>query len=506
MKSEKAFSPSLLVVLYSILSLFVLNAALTTIGAPFIENELGADRTLNFYPFAFFAFGAFVTVPLTKPLFSKFGIYRTLTGALLLFSLTNLLTGMMPTYFFLNLFRWLAGLTTGPCFALLNQGIYLLVPKEKRILTAWIFSTIVITMPVIGGVWGGVMAYVYHWQSPFFLNSVLALFLIRCLKPFKKDLELPYPHNQNSFDWVGWWSYFISVNALTFAIATCQQLDWYRSPLLVAAILIGLPTFGFFILRSLYHPNPVYNLQLLKNPLIQLASFSLIIIFMTYFGVQILLNIWLTFDVQFTPNWIAALLAIMAIVACFPYLIITDWFSRFDPRLLLLIATLILMSSCFFTSTFWYEINIGRIIFARFLAGISFAFSFPTLIQIMMKFLPEENRIDAQELFQGIRNLASGLGASIFNIMWHRQSVFYHERLNEGLNLQNNQVQTVFMQKKILQVPGDPFAKLNLMLDDQSWTLALEDVFFLMGWMAFFLFLLIASTFLFRREVFFGKL
>ncbi|MDE3056070.1 MAG: MFS transporter [Verrucomicrobiota bacterium] len=501
MNNKNTLPVSSLVLCYAMLALFVSNASLTSIGAPFIVQDLGGDRTISIYPIAFFNFGIVITVPLAKPLFARLGLYRTLFLALFLFAITNILTGLMPTFFLVNLFRFLSGLGVGPSFALVNQAVYLLVPSEKRSLTSWIYSTVLISAPILGGIWGGLDAYLYHWQFPFFVDGVVGLFLMGWLTLRKGDLELPY-HPDPRFDWVGWWFYAFSIFALTFICTTCQQLDYYRSETLLACFFLGVPTFLYFLLRCRVSSFPVYNLRLFSTPLFSLAAIALVLFFTIYYGTLLLLNIWITFDVQFTPNWIAGLLSIMFIAALFPHVIITDWIFRFDPRFLLLFSTLILTWVCFFTSTFWHEIDIGRIFYARLLAGIGFALSLPTIIQLLMRSLPEENRIDAQEFYQGLRHFASGLGAALFSVTWQRRSIFYHERLNEWLNLQNSNVQVFFQRMKIAKVPGDRFAELNTYLDNQSWTLALEDVFFLMGWIMVGLLLLILWTFLRPREKF----
>lgn len=500
MAKSETTPTALFVLLLGMLSLFVFNSSITSVASPFIVTEIGGDRTISFYPVAFLAYGSAITVPLSKPLFSRFGLYAVLRGGLFLFFLTNVLTGMMPTFFFVNVFRFFTGLAAGPCYALINQAVYLLAPPQKRTFFAWVTTTLLISMPVLGGVVGGVDAYLYHWQSSFFFDGTVGFILMLLLKRYKNVLFLSYKEGE-TFDWVGWVFYALAIFCLTFAITTSQQLDWYRSPTLVTNFFIGVPALAYFILRSFVHPSPVYQLRLFKSSLFTLSVIALAFVFSIYFGTVLLINLWLMLDVQFSPNWVSAILGIMALTMFLPYLV-TKWLSQWDSRVFLVIASLVVGFNSFFTSTFWQQVNIGRLYIARALAGLGFAFALPAVAITLTQALPERKRIDAQEFFQGIRNLAIGLGASCFNIAWQRRAIFYHARLNEWLNLQNNNVQNFFYQKKVLQVPGDRFAELDQFLEAQSWTLGLEDCFFLMGWMTIAFLVLVGITFVLPKEEF----
>jgi len=110
--------------------------------------------------------------------------------------------------------------------------------------------------------------------------------------------------------------------------------------------------------------------------------------------------------------------------------------------------------------------------------------------------------VDVFEIFQGTRNFACGLGAALFSIAWQRRAAFYHERLGEQLSPGANSVYVFFDIVETLHVPGTPPALLNELLTRRSSTLALDDIFYLMGWILVGLFILIALTFVFNRDAF----
>lgn len=489
MIEEKKIPTSLFVLFFSILSLLVLSFTMTSMASAYIASDLGADRTITFYLLSFFGFGTSITLPLARPLVKKWGASKTLLCSLFLFALCNQLSSYLPTYFWLVVFRFLAGCCVGPCYPLINFFLTTLAKDSIKNLISWIFATVLVTTPVIGAAFGGVVAYLYDWRFLFFFNSSLALlfnYLLFKKRDFLQDLNIDYFKPHQRFDWIGWIFYAVGISCLTFAATTAQQLDWYRSDLWLFSFVMGSIALFYFFLRSM-DCHSVLALDLFSHKEFSLGSLALVTLFSIYFGVIVLLSIWLTFDVKFTPVWISTLIGIMGIAALFPRFVLDKNLLPIDPKTFILLATLFLAISCFYTSRFNVEINFGRIAFSRVLAGIGLALFLPSILDLLFKTFPKERRSDIFLLFQVMRNLASGLGASIYSITWQRRTVFYYERLNEGLNPTSQNLKLFFQKVKSFHLQGAPQARLNHFLSDQASALGLEDVFFLMGWILVFL-------------------
>ncbi len=482
--------------LYASLFLIVLSFTITALASPYIVGDLGGDRYITVYGLAFYGFGAAITIPLAKPLGARFSIPNLFVCCLLSFSLTALFSGLAPTYFLFVSGRFLTGLASGPFYALLSHTFSCLVPEDKKVFYSWIFVTIFVVVPVIGAAYGGTVAYLSHWRAPFLAGALIASLLAAALFVYFKEVEIP--PLSSGFDWVGWSFYAVGISLLAFALTTAQQLDWVRSPLLVASVLIGLPCFGYFLLRSFLHETPSIDPRLFGDPLFAIAMVCLTLLFAVYFGIIVLLSIWLTFDVQFTPIWIGVLLGTMGIAGLFPRFIIQEKFGKIDPVIYLGLATFLLGISCFYTTLFDSEINFGRIAFSRILAGLGIALFLPPIFKMLTECCGPKRWIDGFNIFQCLRSVASSLGAAVFTIMWQRRSVFYHERLGEELNSTSIPTDKFFKKFETFQLPGDPMAELNHFLDRRSASLALDDVFYLMGWILAGLFVLLCLILIFK--------
>ena len=497
----KPAAPNILIFfIFSMLFLIVASFSITGIAAPYIVSDLGGDRYIATYGMTFFGFGAAITIPIAKALASRLGEVKTYIILGALFALANLFCALAPTFFLFIAARVFTGMCAGPIYPLMTNIFSSLIPEEKKGTIFWIMVTILVVIPSFAAAWGGVVAYLYNWRALFYWNAALAfaatLFLGYLLK------GAPIAKMRRSFDWSGWVFYAIGIFGLMFPVATAQQLDWYRSNLLIASSIIGTIAFSYFLIRSVRHTAPVMDFSLLRKPIFSFALICMAVLFGIYFGLILLLGNWLTFDVRFTPDWIGVLIGSMGIAGLFPRFIIGSRLGKFDPRIWIGLAIALLGISCFYSSIFNSEINFGRIAFSRVIAGFGVALFLPPVFQIMSEAHPPEKWISVFELFQIVRNLACSIGAATLMIAWQRRTVFYHERLNETLSRQSLSTQEVFATAKIYDVPGDPNALLNDLLDMRASALALDDVFYLMGWILTALTALLLLTYLSYRKLF----
>ncbi len=131
-----------------------------------------------------------------------------------------------------------------------------------------------------------------------------------------------------------------------------------------------------------------------------------------------------------------------------PRFIIEKRLGHIDPRFWIALATLLLAISCFYTTTFDIEIDFERIAISRIIAGFGLALFLPPIFQILSECYCPSDWIDTFEIFQSLRNLSGGLGASIFTIIWERRSIFYHERLGEKLTISSEQTNRFFKKNR----------------------------------------------------------
>lgn len=495
-------TPTLFFALFCVLFSVIFNYTLSIMASPYIVADLGGSNDIATYTVTFFALGNALGIPLGRALMGRIGVIRFLVTGMVLFAFFSWTCAIAPTYPFFNASRFLQGFVSGPFYALAFYLFGTLEPKEKK----GLFSSIILTLftigPVIGACWGGWIAYEWNWRWPFYFNIPMKLLLAVYLWKKLRSLNLP-PLPKIPFDGIGYLFYALAIFTLGFATITGQELDWLRSNLILTCFALGIPSFLFFIFWDLNHPHPILAIKLLKNKILSYALFNLAVLFSAYFGMIILLSLWLKLWANYTPDWIAALLGTMALTGLFPMFLIDKRISRIDNRIFLSLAILLLALSCLHTMIFNVDINMGRIAGSRLLAGLGLALFLAPIFRLSFRDVPEEDRLHVMGLFQVVRALSSGMGAAIYAVIWQRRQVFFHDRLGSKLTATSPNTQEFFHNASALGLKGETAdAQLAYYLQREATSLALDDCFYLMAWILIGLLFVALVTFLAPRERF----
>ena len=489
-----------LILIFGALFTAAFTFTMTSMAAPYIAFDLGGSADISVYTVVFYGIGSALSIPLGKPLAARLKTGRALVLCLLVEALFTLGGALTPNYPLFIFFRFLQGFAAGPFYPLISHLLVSIVPPEKRPITTSIFVTILVIVPAIAVCWGGFIAYMYDWRWIFLFNFPWILLLAHFLWGRLKTLTAA--PKETPFDGVGYFFYAVGLASLSIALTLAQQLDWYRSPLLVTLTLIGLPSLLFFILWNRLTPHPLLDFTILQKPLFCFVLLYLGIIFSIYFGMITLIPLWLKLYASYTPNWIAAILGGMVFGCFLPWYLIQQKLGTLDCRIPLAISLLFLAISAFHTTIFDVEINFGRIAFSRIVGGFGLAFFLPPLFQLAFKHVPDDKMVDHIELFQIVRNLAAGLGAGLCDICWQRREVFFHERLGEKINPVSYLTKNFLARAKTYWVPGDPNALLDEALQRRATSLALDDVFWLLAWILVALLVALLFTLACKKETF----
>jgi DHA2 family multidrug resistance protein len=490
---------SVFATLFCVLFSVIFNYTISIMASPYIVADLGGSNDIATYTVSFFALGNAIGIPLGRALMGRIGPVPFLIAAMLLFAFFSLTCALSTTYAFFNASRFMQGFVSGPFYALAFHLLGCLAPNEKKNSFTAIALTLFTIGPVLGACWGGWIAYDWNWRWIFYLNIPLKLILAGLLWLQIRHVKIPTPNNR--FDGIGYLFYTYAIFTLGFAIITGQELDWGRSNLILFCFGSGIPALLFFIVWEIYHPYPILALRLLKHRTLSFALIYLAILFSAYFGTIILLSLWLKLWVNYTPTWIAALLGTMAITGLFPVFLIHKRIARIDNRIFLGLAILFLALSCLHTMTFNVDINMGRIVSSRLLAGLGLALFLPPIFHLSFQNISEEDRLKVMGLFQVVRALGSGLGVAIYAVMWQRRQVFFHDRLGSELTANSPNTQEFFRKAEEIGLHGERAdAQLEYYLQREASSLALDDCFYLMAWILIALFFFLAASYFIRRR------
>lgn len=500
--TQKAPPLSLFIGFFVTIFFVLFSFTLPLMASPYIVGDLGGSNDITTYVISFFCIGNALSIPLGEPIANRIGQVTLLVVCFLFFAFTTLLCALAPNYPFFLVMRVLQGFACGPFYFLVFYFIGHLAPENRKVIFTSVLVTFFTVTPVVGACWGGWIAYDYIWRNIFYINVPLLLLLGAFLWLKLKDYK--FPLIKADFNIVGYIFYMIGLPALVIAGTMAQELDWYRSDIFVALVIIGIISLVFFVLLDLNHTHPVLEFRLLKDPIFSFGLISLFILFSAYFGMVILLSLWLNLYANYTPLWISVILGTMALAGFAPLLLILEGFKRIDCRLPLLIATLLLIYSCWHTTLFNEYVNLGRIAVSRIVAGVGLALFLPPIFHLCFHAFPTERTAKVVTIFQVVRSLASGLGVAFYATVWQRRRVFYHDRMGEKITAFSTETKNFFTGAEAYQLKGaSANEQLDYFLDRTATALALDDVFYLMMWILVGLLVLLFFTLFLQKQRFY---
>lgn len=490
-------------VLFSILLISIFNLGLT-FSSIYIVDELGGSRYVTSYAIGFFALGNTLGAPLGRSCPRAWTHLHYLVFCLCGASLSTWACTWVSDYPLFLVMRFLQGMFIGPIFLLINRFQGQMTTKEDAPIVVTLSLAISTLGPVLGICLSNYISYYYHWEWLFYVDAVVLLLL--ALQAWRLFAPFETAHLKEPLDVVGYIFFFLGLFCLGFFFTAGQDLDWFRSPILATSFVVGTIALLFYILWSLYSPNPLFDLRILKQPVIPFGLLNMVVLTSSYFGMASLLSLWLNLYANYTPVWIAVIIGSTGLVSIIRLFFMSRYLPRQDTRVDITIALVCLMVSSFHTAGFNVDVDFGRILYSRILAGCGIAFALPPIFRLSMRTVPPEKSTDSFILFQVVRNLASGIGVTLFMVAWQRRTIFYRERLGERLTAFSSETAAFFAKAARFTLHGlQADAQLEAELERAATSLALNDCFFLMGWMLAALMALVLLSLFFKNADFFPE-
>jgi DHA2 family multidrug resistance protein len=465
-----------------LLQIFIVlfNSSVVSMSVVYILSDLGSSSMTASYATVFYGVGNVLTAPLGSGLKERIPTHTFYLICIIPFILSTYLAASAPTYPLFIFYRFMQGVSSGPFYILLTSllGSYTDMGGIRKIRQYTLTSFI--CTPALGASWAGWISYDYHWRDIFYINTaimiVAAYFIYKELK--NHELKLFY----KPFDWFGYTIFVIGFLALSIFITLGQELDWFRSDFLVFTFIVAIIFFPFFFFYSLKHPYPIFDLRQFKTPLVAFSLLNLWVLFASYYGMTLLLSIWLTLYVRYTVIWVSVLLAATIVSAGIFTRVVKNYLDKHKVWLPLIAGILCLGFSSLYTCQFNYEVDLFRVAISRTIAGFGFALLLPSLVHLFSYNATKETNPKLFSLFQITRASASALGGTIFYTIWLRRQVFYYDRLGGEITPYSPIYNLYYKYLSMLGLQKDQLnPTMNDVLTVQATSLALDDTFYLMG-------------------------
>jgi DHA2 family multidrug resistance protein len=282
------------------------------------------------------------------------------------------------------------------------------------------------------------------------------------------------------FDAVGLVLVVLWIGAFQIMIDKGKELDWFGSTQIVVLAIVAAVGFLYFLAWELTERHPIVNLRLFARRNFLVGTVALSVGYGLFFGNVVLLPLWLQQWMGYTATWSGLVLAPVGLLA----IVLSPWVgknvSRLDPRKLATVAFVGFALVLWMRSNFNTNATVWVILIPTLLQGAAMAFFFIPLQAIVFSGLTPEELPSASGMSNFVRITAGAFGTSVFTTLWDSRASLHHAQLTESLHRGNDAAMQALARLGTSGLsPEQAQSAVNRLVDQQAYTMAATDLFYL---------------------------
>ncbi|HEY4320340.1 MAG TPA: DHA2 family efflux MFS transporter permease subunit [Gemmatimonadales bacterium] len=346
-----------------ILDTTVVNVAFPTIRSEFHASLAGAQWIVSLY-----VLSLGITTPLAGYLSDRFGIKRMYLGALGVFVVGSICSGLAPSLGVLMLARALQGAGGGVALPLGVAMLFEAFPPEEQGVALGFYGVAIVFAPALGPILGGLLIDHGLWRWIFFLNIPIGAIGITMGALLLREGKA---RRATTLDRLGLVLAVVGFGATLFAASIAAGSGWTSLPVL-ESFSLGVVALTAFVVVELFHArDPLLDFRLFRNRVFVNASVVGWVSVLALFGAEFLL-----------PNYLQVLRGLSALQSGLTVLplaiaagIVTPiagrLYDRIGPRTLAVAGFVVLCVNTFQLSELTGETSLAHIRFLMAMRGVA---------------------------------------------------------------------------------------------------------------------------------------
>lgn len=456
----------------------VLDTTIANVSLPTISGNLGVSVNQSTWVITSFAVSQAIGLPLTGFLAKRFGEVRVFVWCTLLFVIASFCCGISQSLSMLIFFRVIQGAVCGPMYPVTQSLMISIFPSAKRGMALAIIAMVTVVAPILGPILGGYITDSYSWRWIFFINIPIGIFCSFAIRNQMRDKveQLQKPR----MDYVGLIMLIIGVGLLQVVLDTGNDSDWFNSPFIVWSSIIAAVALAVFVIWEFTDDSPIVDLKLFRHRNFAAGTLVFVLVYATFFGIALLLPLWMQKDLGYTAIWAGLATAPIGILPLFLNFFIGKYSNKVDLRILASISFVAMAVVCFLYSHFNLQADFWDVALMQFMLGLGVAFFFLPVLTILLSDLDVTEIASGSGVATFLRTLGGSFAASILTFMWSERSSVHHAQLTESIS-----VYDPGSMASLQQMGGGGTQSLLLLNHEitlQASQIAFNELFYAMGW------------------------
>lgn len=330
--------------------------------------------------------------------------------------------------------------------------------------------------PVMGPILGGWLTDNWSWPWIFYINIPVGLASVWLTALVLRGRETPTV--DRSIDYVGLILLVVWVGATQIMLDRGKELDWFNSREIVLLAVVAVMGLTFFLIWELTERHPVVDLSLFRERNFAAGTLALCLSYATFFGILVLIPMWLQRFMGYTATWAGLVTAPIGILALVLSPIIGRLMGRIDPRLFVTLSFGVFVLCNAWRATFSPEIDANTVAATHLVQGIAMATFFLPLTAIILSGLEPHRMPAASGLFNFLRLMAGAFATSIWTTLWENTATRHHAYLTEPVTTVSAETaRALHTYQSMGLTPQQAYAQIEQTINTQSYFLSIIDMF-----------------------------
>jgi DHA2 family multidrug resistance protein len=430
---ERTINPWLIAITVTIATFMeLLDTAIANVALPHIAGGLATSYDESTWVLTSYLVANATVLPLSAWLSRVFGRKNFYMACVAGFTLASLFCGLAPNLSWLIFFRVLQGICGGG-LAPVEQAILVdTFPASKRAAAFGLYSMAIVTAPALGPPLGGWITDSLSWRWVFFINvpiGVISLLLTSRLvsdpPEFVKQIKAARSEGKLKIDYAGILLIALGFSFLEVVLDRGQQEDWFESDFIIWFLAVGLSALTVAAVWEWRHPDPVVEIQLLRERNFALANVLYFLFSFVLFGSTVLIPQMLQSLYGYTATDAGLVLGPGAGVIVILAPLVVQLVPRVGASRLIAFASVILALAMWKFASFDLTADYAHEAWTRAYQGLGQAFFFVPVSQVAYSYLPRDKNNKGSSLTNLSRNQGGSFGISLMTTLLARRQQYH---------------------------------------------------------------------------------